>query len=66
MVAAVLGHIKDATHGDVWLHVIGKGSKQGKVALPLLARGELDRYLAYRSLPVTRELWNRALHWFQL
>jgi site-specific recombinase XerD len=57
MVAALLGHIKDDTHGDVWLHVLGKGSKQGKVALPFLARGALDRYLAHRGLPVTRELW---------
>jgi site-specific recombinase XerD len=57
IVAALLGHIKDDTHGDVWLHVLGKGSKQGKVALPFLARGALDRYLAHRGLPVTRELW---------
>lgn len=57
MVAALLGHIKDDAYGDVWLHVLGKGGKQGKVALPFLARGALDRYLAHRGLPVTHELW---------
>jgi site-specific recombinase XerD len=58
MVAAVLGHIQDDARHDPWLNVLGKGSKHGKVVLPLLARGALDRYLAQRGLPVTRTLWN--------
>jgi site-specific recombinase XerD len=57
MIAARLGHIEDDAHEEVWLHVFGMGSKQGNVALPLLARGALDRYLAQRGLPVTRSHW---------
>ena len=29
-----------------WLHLVGKGSKAGKVAMPPMARGALDRYRA--------------------
>ena len=54
MVDAPLGSIEHDAQGDDWLNVVGKGSKHGKVALPLLARGALDRYLAQRKLPVTR------------
>jgi hypothetical protein len=43
-----------------WLHVVGKGSKAGKVVLPGLARGALDRHLAQRGLPVTPAKWNPA------
>jgi site-specific recombinase XerD len=57
MVDARLGSEHDA-QGDDWLHVVGKGTKHGKVALPLLARGALDQYLAQRGLPVTRSRWN--------
>jgi site-specific recombinase XerD len=57
IVAAVLGHIEDDARHDPWLNVLGKGSKRGKVVLPLLARGALDRYLAQRELPVTSTLW---------
>jgi hypothetical protein len=35
-------------------------SKAGKVALPELARGVLDRYLARRVRPVTPAKWNPA------
>ena len=58
MVDARLGGIEHDAQGDDWLHVIGKGSKHGKVALPLLNRGALDQYLAQRGLPVTRSRWN--------
>ncbi len=36
----------------------GKGGKAGTVALPPMARGALDRYLAQRGLPTTRSRWN--------
>lgn len=58
MVDARLGAIEHDVQDDVWLKVVGKGSKHGKVALPLLARGALDQYLAQRRLPVTRTRWN--------
>ena len=58
MVDARLGAIEHDAQDDVWLNVVGKGSKYGKVVLPLLARGALDRYLAQRRLPVTRSRWN--------
>jgi integrase len=63
IVAAVLGHIEDDARHDPWLNVLGKGSKRGKVVLPLLARGALDRYLAQRELPVTPRSGNRAPRW---
>lgn len=58
MVSARLGDIEQDAQNDLWLNVVGKGSKHGKVALPLLARGALDRYLAQRRLPVTRSRWD--------
>ena len=58
LVDARLGAIEHDVQGDDWLNVVGKGSKHGKVALPLLARGALDQYLAQRRLPVTRTRWN--------
>jgi site-specific recombinase XerD len=57
---ARLGDIEYDMEGDPWLKVIGKGSKSGKVVLPLLATGALDRYLAHRGLPVTRGRWDPA------
>lgn len=60
LVHATLGSIEIDAHGDHWLHVIGKGSKAGKVVLPGLARGVLDRHLAQRGLPVTPAKWNPA------
>ena len=58
LVHATLGSIEVDAHGDHWLHVVGKGSKAGKVVLPGLARGVLDRHLAQRGLPVTPAKWN--------
>lgn len=60
LVHATLGSIEVDAHGDAWLHVVGKGSKAGKVVLPGLARGVLDRHLAQRGLPVTPAKWSPA------
>ncbi len=58
LVGATLGGIEIDPHGDHWLHLVGKGAKAGKVALPPLARTALDRYLVERGLPVTPARWN--------
>jgi site-specific recombinase XerD len=60
LTGATLGDIHTDEHGDHWLHLIGKGGKTGKVALPTLARMALDQYLVQRRLPVTRERWDPA------
>ncbi|MBM5581005.1 phage integrase family protein [Burkholderia pseudomallei] len=60
LVSATLGDIRRDEHGDHWLHVLGKGGKLGKVALPSLARTALDQYLVQRGLPVTPARWNPA------
>ncbi|KVM71158.1 integrase [Burkholderia ubonensis] len=60
LVGATLRDIRRDEHGDHWLHVIGKGGKLGKVALPSLARTALDQYLVQRGLPVTPTRWNPA------
>lgn len=44
-------------HGDHWLHLVGKASKAGKVAMPPLLRSALDRYLVQRGLPITPSQW---------
>jgi len=48
LVGATLGDIH-AEHHDHWLHLIGKGSRVGKLALPPLARLALDQYLLQRG-----------------
>jgi site-specific recombinase XerD len=58
LVGAALGDNCTDEHGDHWLHLIGKGSKPGKVALPPLARTALDQYLVQRRLPVTPARWH--------
>lgn len=58
LISASLGDIRRDEHGDHWLHVLGKGGKLGKVALPPLARIALDQYLVQRALPVTPARWN--------
>ncbi|MCA7954556.1 site-specific integrase, partial [Burkholderia seminalis] len=60
LVGATLGDIRRDEHGDNWLHVLGKGDKLGKVALPSLARTALDQYLVQRGLPITPARWNPA------
>lgn len=57
MVAAVLGHLQEDEHAEHWLRVTGKGSKVGDVAVPLMARAALERFLAERGLPTTRARW---------
>ncbi|WGS47199.1 site-specific integrase [Burkholderia sp. JSH-S8] len=58
LVGAVLRDIRPGELGEPWLHLIGKGGKPGKVALPPLATSALDQYLLERHLSVTREHWN--------
>ncbi|RAA89578.1 integrase [Burkholderia multivorans] len=60
LTSATLGDLLIDEHGDHWLHIVGKGGKTGKVALPALARVALDQYLVQRRLPVTRERWDPA------
>ncbi|WP_334042261.1 site-specific integrase, partial [Burkholderia ambifaria] len=44
----------------LWLEVMGKGAKSGRVALPPLARDALRRALKARGLPVKRTHWQPA------
>lgn len=60
LVGATLSQIQVDGHADHWLHVVGKGSKAGKVVLPSLACSALDRYLVQRRLPTTPTRWNPA------
>jgi len=57
LVRATLGNVEVDDNGNHWLHVQGKGSKKGRVALPPLARSALDRYLVQRGLATTRSQW---------
>lgn len=57
LVGAKLANIERVPGGDSWLHVLGKGDKRGRVALPPLAIASLERYLAQRGLPVSTHLW---------
>lgn len=61
LVGAKLGQIERDIREDQWLHLVGKGGKAAKVALPSLARAALDRYLLQRSIPTTRARWNPSL-----
>lgn len=58
LVRAVLGNVRIDERDDHWLHVVGKGGKPGKVALPPLARSALDQYRMQRNLSVTPARWN--------
>jgi site-specific recombinase XerD len=57
LVGQRLRQLKIDGHGDLWLHLVGKGGKVGKVAVPALARAALRRYLAQRGLPSTPSRW---------
>jgi site-specific recombinase XerD len=58
LVGAKLGQIEVDARDDHWLHLVGKGGKSAKVALPSLARAALDRYLMQRGIPTTRARWS--------
>jgi site-specific recombinase XerD len=57
LVGVALGGIEIGSRGERWLHLVGKGAKPGKVALPSMARHALDQYLMQRGLPVTPARW---------
>lgn len=48
LVGVKLRDAKKDERDDWWLHVVGKGAKNGKVALPPLARSALDHYAMLR------------------
>jgi site-specific recombinase XerD len=58
LVGAGLGQIEVDALDDHWLHLVGKGGRSSKVALPSLARVALDRYLLQRGVPSSRTRWN--------
>jgi site-specific recombinase XerD len=60
LVGVTLGQVKIDAHGEHWLHVMGKGRKSTKVALPWLAWHALEQYLLARRLPVTMQRWDPA------
>ena len=57
-VDAELGNVETDARNDHWLHVVGKGSKIGKAAIPELSWVALNRYLSERQLPTTPAKWN--------
>lgn len=57
LVRAKLGDIETDGRGARWLHVVGKGSKEGKVVLPPLAWAALERYLRARGLSNRPSAW---------
>ncbi|WP_269768983.1 tyrosine-type recombinase/integrase [Caballeronia calidae] len=57
----LLGDIQEDKNGDMWLHLVGKGQKKAKVALPPLALRALEKYLVERGLPVDRARWQRSV-----
>ena len=57
LVGATLGAIETDARQASWLHLVGKGARTGKVALPPLALTALERYLVQRGLPVTPTRW---------
>lgn len=60
LVGVTLGGIEFGARGERWLHLVGKGERRGKVALPSLASQALDQYLVARGLPVTPTRWTRT------
>ncbi len=52
-----LGNIEVNGRNETWLHLVGKGAKEGKVSLPPLARAALDQYLIQRGLPLSPSKW---------
>jgi len=62
LVNAKLGHIEIDGRSDYWLKVKGKGEKEGKVALPPLARAALNTSLMQRGLATTPSKWKPHTH----
>jgi site-specific recombinase XerD len=60
-ITATLGQVRRDDRGDDWVHLVGKGGKEGLVSLPLFGLLALERYLAQRGLPVTRARWNPTI-----
>ncbi len=58
LIGATPGDIRTDEYHAHWLHLVGKGSRPGKVALPPLARTALDQHLVQRGLPVTPARWD--------
>lgn len=58
LIGATLGDIRTDEHHCHWLHLVGKGSRPGEVALPPLVRTALDQHLLQRGLPVTPSRWD--------
>ncbi|MBL0729666.1 site-specific integrase [Piscinibacter sp. HJYY11] len=58
MVRSTLGDLYRDDAGDNWIRVVGKGSKEGDVAMPLSALGSLERFLMQRGLHTARGRWN--------
>ncbi len=58
LTGAVLGNVETTSRNENWLHLVGKGAKEGKVSLPPLARAALDQYLIQRGLPVSPTKWD--------
>lgn len=56
--SAVLEQISRDDAGDDWIRVLGKGHREGDVAVPLSAMAALERFLMQRGLPTTRSRWN--------
>lgn len=59
LVGVTLGGIEIGPRGERWLHLVGKGERRGKVALPSMASQALDQYLVSRGLPLTPARWDR-------
>lgn len=47
--------------GAWWIDLVGKGQKAGRVALPPLGRGALDRYLRLRGIGADPRRWTTDL-----
>lgn len=47
--------------GAWWIHVVGKGGKRGRVALPPLGLTALERYLSRRGLSADPRRWTASI-----
>ncbi|SPB18174.1 phage integrase family protein [Caballeronia novacaledonica] len=61
LVDSKLGDVREDENGDAWLHLVGKGQKKAKVALPPLALRALEIHLVERGLPIARARWPRSV-----